>query len=131
MIDTFITSITDLAVNSGFAQLFTIDGLLNLAMIAIACVLLYLAIAKQYEPLLLLPIAFGMLLVNLPLGAVMDPPTTVIRPLTDEIQESAQYAVIQLQDAAGNVLDGFYQDKNASVSGGLLYYLYQGVKLGI
>ena len=92
----------------------------DLAMIAIACVLLYLAIAKQYEPLLLLPIAFGMLLVNLPLGGVMDPPTTVIRPLTTEIQDSAQYAVIELQDAAGNLLNGFYQDKNASVSGGLL-----------
>ncbi len=131
MIDTFITSITELAKTSGFAQLFTMDGLLNLAMIAIACVLLYLAIAKQYEPLLLLPIAFGMLLVNLPLGGVMDPPTTVIRPLTTEIQDSAQYAVIELQDAAGNLLNGFYQDKNASVSGGLLYYLYQGVKLGI
>ena len=131
MIDTFLTSITELARTSGIAQLFTMDGLLNLAMIAIACVLLYLAIAKQYEPLLLLPIAFGMLLVNLPLGAVMDPPTTVIKPLTDEIQESAQYAMIELQDAAGNLLNGFYQDKNASVSGGLLYYLYQGVKLGI
>ncbi len=131
MIDTFLTSITELARTSGIAQLFTMDGLLNLAMIAIACVLLYLAIAKQYEPLLLLPIAFGMLLVNLPLGAVMDPPTTVIKPLTDEIQESAQYAMIELQDAAGNLLNSFYQDKNASVSGGLLYYLYQGVKLGI
>ena len=131
MIDTFLTSITELARTSGFAQLFTMDGLQNLVMIVIACVLLYLAIAKQYEPLLLVPIAFGMLLVNLPLGAVMDPPTTVIKPLTPEIQESAQYAMIQLQDAGGNLLNSFYQDKNASVSGGLLYYLYQGVKLGI
>lgn len=36
-------------------------------MITIACVLLYLAIVKEYEPLLLLPIAFGMLLTNLPM----------------------------------------------------------------
>lgn len=36
-------------------------------MIAIACVLLYLAIVKEFEPLLLLPIAFGMLLSNLPM----------------------------------------------------------------
>ena len=35
-------------------------------MLVVSCVLLYLAIAKQYEPLLLLPIAFGMLLANLP-----------------------------------------------------------------
>ncbi len=57
-------------------------------MIAVACFLLYLAIIKQYEPLLLLPISFGVLLANLPLTGV-----------TDE--------------------------------GGLLYWLYQGVKLGI
>ena len=39
---------------------------LYLVMIAIACVLLYLAIVKKFEPMLLLPIAFGMLLTNLP-----------------------------------------------------------------
>ena len=37
----------------------------NYAMIAVACFFLYLAIAKEYEPLLLLPISFGMLLVNI------------------------------------------------------------------
>ena len=37
----------------------------NLLMLAVACGFLYLAIAKQYEPLLLLPISFGMLLVNI------------------------------------------------------------------
>ncbi len=42
-------------------------------MIAIACFLLYLGIVKKYEPLLLLPISFGMLLVNLPLGDLMKP----------------------------------------------------------
>ena len=45
----------------------------SLIMIAIACLLLYLAIVKKFEPLLLLPIAFGMLLANLPLGGVMHP----------------------------------------------------------
>ena len=54
---------------TGFAM-FTGDNLLNLAMIAIAFVLSYLAIVKKFEPLLLLPIAFGMLLTNLP-GAEM------------------------------------------------------------
>ena len=43
---------------------------LSLVMILVACVLLYLAIVKKFEPLLLLPIAFGMLLTNLP-GAGM------------------------------------------------------------
>ncbi len=42
-------------------------------MIAIACVLLYLAIAKEFEPLLLLPISFGMLLANLPLAGLTSP----------------------------------------------------------
>lgn len=46
---------------TGFSSL----GLGNLAMIIVACIFLYLAIARDYEPLLLLPIAFGMLLVNM------------------------------------------------------------------
>ena len=46
------------------------DNPLQLVMIAVSCVLLYLAIVKKFEPLLLLPIAFGMLLTNLP-GAGM------------------------------------------------------------
>jgi len=41
-------------------------------MIAVSCILLYLGIVKKYEPLLLVPIGFGMLLVNLPLGGLMD-----------------------------------------------------------
>jgi oxaloacetate decarboxylase beta subunit len=68
----------------------------QVVMIVLACVLVYLAIVKKYEPLLLLPIAFGMLLANLPMANLMIPP------------------------AADN-----------SEAGGLLYYLYQGVKLGI
>ena len=52
---------------SGFAQFFiTQEGWKNGVMILISFVLLYLAIKKQFEPLLLLPIAFGMLLTNLP-----------------------------------------------------------------
>ena len=45
----------------------------SLIMIIIALVLLYLGIGKKYEPLLLVPIAFGMLLVNIPLGTLMQP----------------------------------------------------------
>lgn len=44
-------------------------------MIVIACILLYLGIVKKYEPLLLVPISFGILLVNLPLGNLMQPET--------------------------------------------------------
>ncbi|EHM10613.1 sodium ion-translocating decarboxylase, beta subunit [Thermanaerovibrio velox DSM 12556] len=45
----------------------------NIVMIVVALVLLYLAIAKGFEPLLLTPIAFGCLLVNLPLSGIVDP----------------------------------------------------------
>ena len=53
---------------TGFAYL--ADNWLSLVMIAISFVLIYLAVVKKFEPLLLLPIAFGMLLSNLP-GAEM------------------------------------------------------------
>ncbi len=52
--------------SSGIAGFFQAGGYLNLIMIVLACVLLFLAIKKKFEPYLLLPIAFGMLLVNLP-----------------------------------------------------------------
>ena len=65
-------------------------------MIVLAFVLVYLAIVKKFEPLLLPPIAFGMLLANLPLTGLMAGPA-----------------------------------EGSSGPGGLLYYLYQGVKLGI
>jgi len=76
--------------DSGFAAL----DVRHSIMIVVALVLIYLAIVKKFEPLLLLPIAFGMLLANLPITGLMDGPA-----------------------------DGS--------PGGLLYYLYQGVKLGI
>ena len=59
---------TDLAATSGIANF--LKDPLALVMVAVACLLLYLAIVKQFEPLLLLPIAFGMLLTNL-LGSDM------------------------------------------------------------
>ena len=74
--------------DTGFGAFFVGDGWKMLVMIIIGCVLLYLAIHKGFEPLLLLPIGFGMILSNLPLAGLMD-------------------------------------------EGGLLYYLYLGVKLGI
>ena len=46
------------------------SGLGSLIMVAIACGLLYLGIGKKFEPLLMVPIAFGMLLSNLPLSAI-------------------------------------------------------------
>lgn len=77
------------------------SGIINLTwqhllMICISFVLIYFAISKKYEPLLLLPIAFGILLINLPNTGLMDAPNEAL-----------------------------------NVPGGILYYLYQGVKTGI
>ena len=87
----FFQAIVDLWKDSGIARLCNFEGggWKNLIMIVIACALLYLAIKKQFEPLLLLPIAFGMLLVNLPLGGVMDPQRNTEVPFSQE--EFGQY----------------------------------------
>ena len=117
----FLESIVDLYKNSGLCYL----PWQNYVMILISIVLLYLAIKKQYEPMLLLPIAFGMLLVNL-YPAIMSAPSTDLVPVTDYIAahngESASYAITTLQGV------DYY---NVPTNGGLFYYLYQGVKLGI
>lgn len=68
--DYIVDVLTDLARQSAFSEL----TYKNFIMIAFACFFLYLAIAREYEPLLLVPIAFGMLLVNLFPG-IMAPPT--------------------------------------------------------
>ena len=86
MFSTIMETITDILVNSGFGQV----QWQQLVMLLISMVLIYLAVAKGYEPLLLLPIAFGMLLANLP----------------------------------GANLSSYSE-------GSLIYYLYQGVKMGI
>ncbi len=66
MLDAILSGLS--ALIAGFSHL----GGANLIMLAIAGVMFYLAIAKDVEPLLLLPIAFGCFLVNLPLSEVMD-----------------------------------------------------------
>ena len=70
----FTEVISKILGESGYATLFTtgIDGWKSAVMILIAFVLLYLGIAKKFEPLLLVPIAFGMLLANLPNSGIMD-----------------------------------------------------------
>lgn len=110
-------------------SIFTSSGLATLSwenyvMMCISFILLYLAIKKQYEPLLLLPIAFGMLLVNVFPGIMANP--------TNEMLTEAQVLARNLDPASytTTVLDGttYY---NVSQNGGLFYYLYQGVHLGI
>ena len=58
----FLNAVTGIANESGFVGIMENPG--YLIMIIVACGLIYLAIGKQFEPLLLLPIAFGMLLAN-------------------------------------------------------------------
>ena len=84
-------------------------------MLAIACVLLYLAIVKKFEPLLLLPIAFGMLLTNLPM-------------LKDS---SAIMMHTEFYTDPAYMIDGHLDIQRIVSYGGLLDFLYLGVKLGI
>ncbi len=102
--DFLLDSVMKFVETSGFGAFFAPGGWKFAAMIALACFLLYLAIKKQFEPLLLLPIAFGMLLTNLP-GA--------------EMYHSELFA-------GGHVHWDIFVDK-----AGLIDYLYLGVKLGI
>ncbi|MBQ3080445.1 MAG: sodium ion-translocating decarboxylase subunit beta [Clostridia bacterium] len=102
-------------------------------MIVVACVLLYLAIVKKFEPLLLLPIAFGMLLANLPMGGVMDHASYSCYATMEEAVAAAK----ALGKDTSDVVMRYCEEHNAmehmlqTANGGLLYYLYQGVKLGI
>ncbi len=90
----------------------------QIVMLLVGCILLYLAIVKKYEPLLLVPIAFGMILANLPGAGMMDHPYEVLNlvPAADAANQGTNYVVTHA---------------DSYVNGGLLYYLYQGVKLGI
>lgn len=93
-----------------------IDVVKTIIMIAIACVLLYLAIVKKFEPLLLLPIAFGMLLSNLPM--IKDSSAIMMHT---EFFTNPEY-----------MTDGKYINVGYICQhGGLLDLLYLGVKLGI
>ncbi len=114
------TMISGLWSSSGFCEL----GWQNYVMAAISFVLMYLAIKKQYEPLLLLPIAFGMLMVNI-FPDIMGVPQTLL--------ETKEQIIAQGLDPASYsslVVDGQTYYEHVTY-GGLFYYLYQGVKLGI
>lgn len=96
MLDTLLLGVQKFIEGTGFSAI--TGG--QVIMLIISFVLLYLAISKKFEPLLLLPIGFGMFLANLPLAGMMAEPVGTFG------QEGFQ-------------------------AGGLLYYLYMGVKLGI
>ena len=112
--------ITTIAKSSGIGML--IEDPRYIIMIVIACVLLYLGIVKGFEPLLMVPIGFGMLLANLPLAGLNGTP--VYEYLAEATHNGKAGVEVIMED--GSVM---YQ--YVKTNGGLLYYLYQGVKLGI
>jgi len=97
--------------DSGFNSFFVGDGWKSLVMIVVACVLLYLGIVKKFEPLLLVGIAFGALLTNLPGNGLYHP------ELWDAFLQEGNPAY----HSYGTIL----------ANGGLLDILYIGVKAGV
>lgn len=120
----FVEAVQGIIQSSGL----TVLNWQNYIMIGVSIVLLYLAIKKQYEPLLLLPIAFGMLLVNLYPGIMAAPATDMI-PLNEYLQSHPGTDISSIQYQITTLNDVQYVDY--PTYGGLLWYLYQGVKLGI
>lgn len=107
-------AITDIVSNSGYAYFFTADGgYKNLIMIFMAFIFLYLGIKKGFEPLLMVPIAFGMLLANIS-GANL----------------AVQYHDLQgfIDLMAGRMVN---ETTGAVCTPGLMDFLYFGVKAGI
>ena len=113
--DIIVSSIKGIWESSGFAVLVEKLDWQSLVMIILACVLLYLGIKKKFEPLLLVGIAFGMLLTNLPTPAGE---TAIYNPdlWTAFMDESSEF-----YHSYGHIL----------ANGGLLDILYIGVKAGI
>ena len=118
IINSFLDTMASLASQSGFAGFLVDGGWKNLIMILVSCVLLYLGIKKKFEPLLLVGIAFGCLLVNLSYFVGGD-------------TADALYHV----DLWDNFLNAEHPDYHSygaiMAHGGLLDILYIGVKAGI
>ena len=96
----------------GFTSFFVGTGWKNLVMLGVGCVLLYLAIKKEYEPLLLLPIAFGMILTNLPGAGLF-------------------HTEMWNEEFLNPDSPYFHSYRHVLAEGGLLDILYIGVKAGI
>ena len=120
----FQSTIQGLFETSGFNGL----GIREIIMILLSFVLFFLAIVKQYEPLLMLPIAFGMLLTNLPLTGLYHP--ELWDPATNP------YFAPEYIEQGANIFVNFTKETSLDYGrvlhdGGLLDMLYLGVKLQI
>ncbi|MBR6044697.1 MAG: sodium ion-translocating decarboxylase subunit beta [Ruminococcus sp.] len=117
IIESFLDTMADLASQSGVAGFFADGGWKNIIMILISFLFMYLAIAKGFEPLLLLPISFGMLLTNLPFAEMYHP-------------EYWEY-LENVPERTGELNSHFIDYSRILQHGGLLDILYMGVKLQI
>ena len=148
-------TLSGLVQESGFAGFFANGGWKSLIMIAVACVLLYLGIGKKFEPLLMVGIAFGVLLTNIPGGGlyhmgmwdayIYESPYDVVndRAVCDDKNAPItldEYILILEEEAASgaDVTIPTQADIIEHVSftdiihhGGLLDILYIGVKAGL
>ena len=117
-----LESLGKLVTESGFAGFFSNpDGWRNLVMIAIACVLLYLGIKKQYEPLLMVGIAVGCLLANV---------SSVFMTADGSLPDALYHQ--SLWDAfLDNTSPYYHSYGHIMAHGGLIDILYIGVKAGI
>ena len=115
--------------DSGFAALFVGFGWQNAVMLAISCVLLYLAIVKQFEPLLLCGIAFGCLLTNLPGAGLYNQDLWTSFMNEFLVDANGDYILNELGEKIANP---DYHSYGAVLSnGGLLDFFYIGVKTSI
>ncbi|MDD7184344.1 MAG: sodium ion-translocating decarboxylase subunit beta, partial [Oscillospiraceae bacterium] len=113
MLEIFLDTLKEIWNTSGISAIFMGDNWKNLIMIAISFGFMYLAIVKQFEPHLLLPIAFGMFLTNLP-----------VVNISDAIYHPELFDYVYEYDAAGNVIDHYIDYGRILKEGGLLDILY-------
>ncbi len=119
---------------TGFYTMFATGQYKSIIMLLISFFLMFLAIVKKFEPLLLLPIAFGMLLTNLPGAEMYHEALFAGGHVNWELFGGGKVTpeiIANLKDAGvgQNILDTLTVGK--SITAGLIDYLYLGVKLGI
>ena len=151
--ESIVTSLNNLWESTGIYDLvanFTTYGWQNLVMVLIACILFYLAIVKKFEPLLLLPIAFGMFIVNVPgvyhvlfgtKGYVITENATnivVAQGTLDELRELFARPDATIEQLTELIKDGYevagisrtamtISSEQVIRDFGLFYYIYKGV----
>lgn len=135
MWETLVNALRDFISKTGIVWLIEnigTDGWKNIVMILVSLFFMYLAIKKEYEPLLLLPISFGMLLVNLPITGIMDGPSIVLTENLANILGTSTLKGSLVENAA--IYSQYAKEiinDCTEIPGGLLYYLYKGDELGI